>query len=139
MVDLGIADRVEVIGYIHAVCSCGVAYLIDLRGSNTVVVPEEGFVRKSPVAEIDPIMVTHGKHFVFISMVDKGFRVDAVDFFALAENFGAGFRKLILHVDDVVVVIILDQFGIILPNHAEGEIASSMVTLPSPFVSAAFF
>ena len=81
MVDLGIADRVEVIGYIHAVCSCGVAYLIDLRGSNTVVVPEEGFVRKSPVAEIDPIMVTHGKHFVFISMVDKGFRVDAVDFF----------------------------------------------------------
>ena len=109
MVDLGIADRVEVIGNIHAVCSCGVTYLIDLRRRNTVVVLEEGFVRKSPVAEIDPIMVTHGKHFVFIAVVDKGFRIDAVDFFALAENVGAGLRKLILHVDDVVVVIILDK------------------------------
>ena len=122
MVDFGIADRVEIVSYIHAVCSCRFTYLIDLRRRNTVVVLEEGFIRKSPVAEIDPIMVMHGEYFVLIAVVDEGLRVNTVDFFALAENVGAGLRKLILHVDDVVVVIILDQFGIILPNHAEGEI-----------------
>ena len=71
LVDFGIADRVEIVSYIHAVCSCRFTYLIDLRRRNTVVVLEEGFIRKSPVAEIDPIMVMHGEYFVLIAVVDS--------------------------------------------------------------------